>query len=184
MSLAFRRWDRPRVVAGTRQRTRIGVVAIDAVAEVDPASISDADARAAGSASGDEVRALLDKRGKRGDPTWKIALHLDGPDPRIALRENAKLTDEDAAAIAARLERLDRASPRGPWTRVTLELIEANPETRAPDLAASQGLETQPFKRDVRKLKEIGLTESLPVGYRISPRGRAFMKRLRRAPKV
>ena len=30
------------------------------------------------------------------------------------------------------------------------------------------------FKRDVRKLKELGLTESLPVGYRLSPRGRAY----------
>jgi hypothetical protein len=38
------------------------------------------------------------------------------------------------------------------------------------------GRETAPFKRDVRKLKELGLTESLPVGYRISPRGMAVLK--------
>ena len=31
------------------------------------------------------------------------------------------------------------------------------------------------FKRDVRKLKELGLTESLEIGYRLSPRGVAFM---------
>ncbi len=35
--------------------------------------------------------------------------------------------------------------------------------------------DTLPFKRDVRKLKELGLTESLAVGYRISPRGRAYL---------
>jgi ribosomal protein S19E (S16A) len=29
----------------------------------------------------------------------------------------------------------------------------------------------------VRKLKELGLTESLDVGYRLSPRGRAFLAR-------
>ena len=46
---------------------------------------------------------------------------------------------------------------------------------RAPDLAASLGRETLPFKRDVRKLKELGLTESLEVGYRLSPRGRAYL---------
>jgi ribosomal protein S19E (S16A) len=46
---------------------------------------------------------------------------------------------------------------------------------RAPDLAASVGRETKPFKIGVRKLKELGLTESLPVGYRLSPRGRAFL---------
>ena len=34
------------------------------------------------------------------------------------------------------------------------------------------------FKRDVRRLKELGLTESLEVGYRLSPRGRALLARL------
>jgi hypothetical protein len=38
------------------------------------------------------------------------------------------------------------------------------------------GRETLPFKRDVRKLKELGLTESLEVGYRLSPRGRAYRR--------
>ena len=42
-------------------------------------------------------------------------------------------------------------------------------------LAASLGRETLPFKRDVRKLKELGLTCSLPVGYEISHRGRAYL---------
>ena len=55
-----------------------------------------------------------------------------------------------------------------------LELIAANPDVRAPELAARLGRETLAFKRDVRKLKELGLTESLPVGYRLSPRGRAY----------
>ena len=31
------------------------------------------------------------------------------------------------------------------------------------------------FKRDVRKLKELGLTESLEIGYRISPRGETLL---------
>jgi len=34
------------------------------------------------------------------------------------------------------------------------------------------------FKRRVRQLKELGLTESLEVGYRLSPRGRAVLKDL------
>jgi predicted transcriptional regulator len=55
-----------------------------------------------------------------------------------------------------------------------LGLIAERPATRAPDLAASLGRETAPFKADVRKLKELGLTESLEVGYRLSPRGRAY----------
>ena len=43
-------------------------------------------------------------------------------------------------------------------------------------------LDTQPFKRDVRKLKALGLTESLEVGYRLSPRGRAWLAILEQDP--
>jgi hypothetical protein len=38
--------------------------------------------------------------------------------------------------------------------------------------------ERDAFKRDVRELKELGLTESLEVGYRIAPRGRTVLKHL------
>lgn len=53
--------------------------------------------------------------------------------------------------------------------------------SRAPDLATSFGRETAPFKIDVRKLKNLGLTISLTVGYRISPRGEAYLRQTRRA---
>ena len=55
-----------------------------------------------------------------------------------------------------------------------LDLIARRPATRAPDLAAELARDTAPFKADVRKLKELGLTESLERGYRLSPRGRAY----------
>ena len=44
-----------------------------------------------------------------------------------------------------------------------------NQDGVAPDFAARFGREVQPFKRDVRKLKELGLTISLLVGYELSP---------------
>ena len=91
---------------------------------------------------------------------------------------DAKLSKDDAAELARRLDRLDAASRRGPWTRDVLRLIAARPGVRAPDLAASRGLETAPFKSSVRKLKELGLTESLEVGYRLSPRGKAALRKL------
>jgi hypothetical protein len=70
---------------------------------------------------------------------------------------------------------MDRASMRGPWTLTFLRLIAENPAVRAPDLAASLGWETRVFKPHVRRLKELGLTESLKIGYRISPRGQAVL---------
>ncbi len=50
---------------------------------------------------------------------------------------------------------------------------------RPPDLAAGESLDVPRFKRRVRRLKEMGLTISLDVGYRLSPRGRAFLRATR-----
>ncbi len=168
----YRRWDRPRVRAGGRQRTPAGVVAFDAVAPVAREALTDADARAAGLSGLDELLQLVDRR-STGE-IYRIDLHLAGPDPRVALRESTPDSDE-VAEVARRLDRLDRASRHGPWTAAVLQAIADNPGVRAADLAASFGRERDPFKLDVRKLKELGLTESLRPGYRLSPRGRAVL---------
>jgi len=85
------------------------------------------------------------------------------------------LTEEEASEITGRLARFDRTSPLGQWTRIALRLISEKPATRAGDLAAEAGFETKWFKTKVRKLKELGLTESLGVGYRLSPRGQTYL---------
>jgi hypothetical protein len=174
VTLAFRRWDRPRVRAGGTQRTAIGVLEFTAVEPVDEAALTAQDASAAGFAD----LAALRKAQVGARQLYRVRLRLAGPDPRVALRSRDTLTADERAELAARLDRLDRASPHGPWTAAVLDLIAANPAVRAPDLAARMGRETLPFKRDVRKLKELGLTESLEVGYRLSPRGRAYLGRL------
>jgi hypothetical protein len=178
VTLAFRRWRRPSVKAGGRQRTPVGELAIDAVDEVALDDITDDEARRAGYADRAE---LLGELARRADGTlYRIEFHHAGADPRIALREQAQLSDDEWQRIAARLDRLDRASRHGPWTATVLRLIAERPAVRAADLAESLGREKLPFKTDVRKLKELGLTESLEVGYRISPRGRAVLARLSR----
>jgi hypothetical protein len=179
ITLAFRRWDRQRARAGGRQRTVVGELAIDSVEPVDRGAIMAEEALRAGHASLDELFGELDARGDA--QIWRIELHWAGDDPRRLLREQADLDDAELERLRARLERFDSASRHGPWTRATLELIAARPETRAEDLAASVGREKLPFKRDVRKLKELGLTESLLVGYRLSPRGRALLESFGRA---
>lgn len=172
VTLAFRRWDRPRMRPGSTQRTTAGVVRIDTVDLVDPETLTEDDARCAGVRSLAELRRLVDRRD--GAHVYRMAVSFAGPDPRVALREAAELSDDDRRAIDARLDRLDAAAA-APWTRTVLRLIAERPAVRAPDLAASLGRETLPFKRDVRKLKELGLTHSLAVGYEISPRGRAYL---------
>jgi hypothetical protein len=172
VTLAFRRWDRPRMRPGSTQRTVAGVVRIDTVEEIDPATLTEDDARRAGVRSLAALRRLLDRRD--GAHVFRMQVSLAGADPRVSLREQAELSGADRTAIDERLHRWDAA--RGaPWTREILRLIAERPGVRAPDLAASIGRDTLPFKRDVRKLKELGLTTSLPVGYEISPRGRAYL---------
>jgi hypothetical protein len=176
VTLAFRRWRAPRVRPGSRLRTRVGVLEVTAVDVVDEAALGDDDARRAGLGDREELLAML--ASGEGE-VHRVALRLAGPDPRVALRERADLGDEELRALRARLARLDAASRHGPWTWEVLLLIAERPGVRAPDLAASLHRETQPFKRDVRKLKELGLTESLEVGYRLAPRGRALLRERR-----
>ncbi|MDH3682467.1 MAG: hypothetical protein OEV40_21240 [Acidimicrobiia bacterium] len=178
ITLAFRRWERPTVVAGRPYRTGGGRVEVVSVDVVDPAEITDAEARRAGHDSAAALRsALSDLPGSAAGSVHRVEFRLlDEPDPREVLANDAALSDTDVTEIDARLDRYDRASSDGPWTRETLRLIADRPATRAPDLAASVGRETKPFKLDVRKLKNLGLTKSLRIGYELSPRGRAYLE--------
>jgi hypothetical protein len=172
ISVAFRWWTRPTVKAGGTLQTSVGQLAIVSVEPIAVAAVTPADARKAGFPS----RATLLKAFPRkpGAMLHRVEFVLAGPDPRIALRQRAELSDAEAEQIATKLARYDRAEP---WTRATLELIAEHPATRAGYLAQQLGQERLPFKANVRKLKQLGLTESLEVGYRLSPRGRAFLDR-------
>jgi hypothetical protein len=175
IDLAFRRWERPRAREGGGQRTPVGVIGFESVNAVSREQVSDEEARRAGFATRDELLTFLDNR-TEGD-IYRVQLRLAGPDPRIALRETIPDQNE-AAEIIQGLSRLDRLSTYGPWTRAVLEAIRDQPGRRAGDLAAEMGRPRLPFKMDVRKLKELGLTESLAIGYRLSPRGEAVAERL------
>jgi hypothetical protein len=174
VTLTFRRWKRPQVVPGHTYRTAAGRIVVDAIDVVDPARISAADARRAGFDSVAALRAEL--RGTDDLPTYRVRFHAaDGPDPRDTLAADGALDPGEVEQLRARLARLDRASSHGAWTADVLRAIAARPATRAADLAADFGRETQAFKVDVRKLKNLGLTISLDVGYRLSPRGEAYL---------
>lgn len=164
VTVAFRRWAAPRVKVGGRFLTSAGLIEVTSVDTAD--GVSQQDAEAAGSPAPEAVLKLT----KGDEQLYRVGLTWAGPDPRIALRESADLTDDDVAALQAKLARLDKASSHGAWTAQTLALIERHPRRRAPDLAAMVGRETAPFKIDVRKLKGLGLTRSFDVGYEISPR--------------
>lgn len=176
VTLAFRRWKRPTVKTGGTLKTMAGVLDIKTVDRVASSKISKREAIQAGYESRKE---LLDELNARTDgDVYRIAFSFRGADPRNQLRQRSKLTGQERTELKQHLKAMDSRSTRGQWTRTTFRLISNNPGTRAPELAESIGMETRKFKTNVRKLKELGLTESLKVGYRLSPRGAALLKRL------
>lgn len=189
LDLVFRLWKRPTVRAGGRLRTVAGELAIHEVEMVDPETITDADALRAGHTDATALKAALAPRRTtsararvaRPDGTsrvFRVRLSYAGPDARAALRET-RLTRTELASLLDRLETME-ARAAEPWVFATLDLVGRWPGRRAPELAALLGRETTPWKAQVRRLKELGLTESLPVGYRLSSRGRQVRAAARR----
>jgi hypothetical protein len=173
VTLAFRRWTRPRVRPGTRLRTLVGLVEITSVDVVQPEQIDPEDARRAGFESLDSLLTFL--AGRPDGDVYRIGIRHAGPDPRLQLREQDELEPAELAGVVAELRRIDERAQRGPWVLPVLRAILRRPAVRAPDLAAELGWPTDTFKRQVRRLKELGLTESLGTGYRISPRGQVVL---------
>ncbi len=158
ITLAFRRWDRPRVKVGSQQKTAVGVVEFTSCEIVD--TVTRRTTRAPpGFASPADVEERLRKTGPRlprRPAAWSAGPARGAPRRRRRTRPCSRRLRQVAhgpirhylQAIAARPGR----SLRGP---------------RGVLRARDGGV----LKRDVRKLKELGLTESLDVGYRLSPRG-------------
>ena len=178
IALAFRRWKRCQVVAGHRYRTGTGLVQVDAVDLVSPADIDGTQVSDAGYGSIGEL--LADLRGDPQAPLYRVRLHrIDEPDPRAELAATPTVSADDLSRLTARLDRMDRLSANGPWTMAVLTQIAGNPGTVSTVLAEVLGWERQDFKLHVRRLKELGLTISLTVGYQLSPRGEAYLRHRR-----
>lgn len=169
VTVAFRAWLRPTVKAGGTLITPVGQLAIESVDVIDPASITDDDARRAGAASADAVRSEL--RGGEGRQVYRIGFHVAGADPRIALRERIDLDDAEWAGLRKKLAAMDARASDGPWTARVLDVIAARPAVVSTVLAEAVGIDRPEFKLRVRRLKALGLTESLGTGYRLSPVG-------------
>ena len=174
VSLAFRRWKRPRVKPGSTIRTPAGVIEIVSVETILQDTVTEQDAVQAGC----ETRGMLFEELARypdGD-LYRIELRSAGADPRIALRAREGFSAEERRDLELMLSRMGAKTSEGPWALPVLRLIAARPGVRAAMLAKEMGMDTLPFKARVRHLNNLGLTESLEIGYRLSPRGAAFLR--------
>ena len=179
VNCTYRRWEVVRPKVGSRFTTPAGVVEVTSIAAANEDRLTDQDAADAGF---DSVAALVRWTSAKGrGELYRVGIVVAGPDPRLALRGSAKLGPADVSALSARLDRMDRAADQ-PWTRSTLRQIQRLPGVVSTELAAEVGQERRAYKLRVRRLKALGLTESLERGYRLSPRGQAYLTALESSP--
>jgi len=175
---SYRAWSSPRVKVGGRYRFGTGgQIEVEEVERVRLGDITKRRARRAGFSDEAELRAFLSKSARKRldsrSSVYCVRLHYAGAAPAAPATE--PLAADGETELRERLAGIDRRSPHGAWTNATLKLIARHPGTPARVLAQQLDRETPPFKADVRKLKKLGLTLSLEVGYELSPRGHALL---------
>ena len=176
VNTAFRKWKKPTVKTNGTLITPIGQLKIIEVLLIDYASITDHEINAAGYQSRQELDKELSAKSE--GELYKITFELLGDDPRIALRETSEISEEEFIKIKNKLKRLDSAGVIKDWTLKVLNSIKDHPGKRAIELAKDLGYDKMWLKPSIRKLKSMGLTISLPVGYKLSPRGKEVLHRL------
>jgi|TARA_B110000263_G_C15246547_1_gene482003 hypothetical protein len=168
VSVSFRTWQSPHAkVDGLYKLHPEGAVRVTSVEQVVADAITAVDAAAAGF---DSVAALHEFLAVDA-AEWVFRVAFDYVPEGVPIAEPLPLD----VAIA----KLDKMESRAasPWAYSALNAISENPGTRAGDLAPQFSWETPKFKSHIRRLKKLGLTESLEVGYRLSPLGQAVMNR-------
>ncbi len=161
-TLTFRRWKAPQAkIGGIYKLAPTGGIKVTAVDVIEPSDIVDDDLSRSGHHSRDELDAYLDRS---NETLYRVEFLYVEPD---AMPTREALPKDE---VIGKLEATDRRAA-SVWTASYLEVIRANPGRRAGDLADLLGWEKAPFKANVRKLKALGLTQSLEVGYRLTSLG-------------
>jgi hypothetical protein len=170
ITLTIRLWSRPQVKAGGRYNVGPVEIEVDDIELVPFGVLTDDDIRRTGMADREAVRARAAHAGPIADDSlvYRIVLHVVG---ERKAREERPTDDATVAEVIAKLDRMDARAAHGPWTRAVLRLICDRPGTVSTELAAAVDRPRPEFKTDVRKLKALGLTESLEVGYLLTPLG-------------
>jgi len=176
ITCTVRIWQRPHAKLGGRYSLGGGAIVVDEVHEIGLDEITAALARRCGFTS--LVDLLKTAKHGAGERVFVIDFHYDGTSGARPTPERGVVSAEELAELVQRLEAMDGRSKIGAWTLATLRAIEARPGVLAAKLARSLGRPRDEFKRDVRKLKTLGLTFSLDIGYRLTPKGEALLASL------
>ena len=177
IKFAFRKWEKLAVKKGSLQKTSIGLIEIVSIQPIQENQIKEKDSIEAGFENREQL--LKSLRQTEDGIIYKIGVRFYSEDPRISLRNQVKLSDQDFSELKMKLERLDKFSKEGPWTSEVLKAINKYPRKRAADLAVLAGYEKVWLKLNIRKLKNLGLTISHEVGYELSPLGKKYASKIK-----
>ncbi|MAU70768.1 MAG: hypothetical protein CML04_01620 [Pseudozobellia sp.] len=176
ITLAFRRWKKASIKSGSLLHTSIGLVKIGEIETVNENDISEKDVLNAGFTNRKQL--LKSFARNRTGTIFKISVNYHSEDPRMKLREQTELTEQELTILKESVQRLDKFSKQGSWTSKVLLAIKDNPNHPAIGITKLTGFEKEWLKRNIRKLKNLGLTISHNTGYEISPLGRFFIEKV------
>ncbi|SUJ27195.1 Uncharacterised protein [Sphingobacterium spiritivorum] len=176
ITLAFRKWQKASVKCGSLLHTSVGLVEIGNIETVNENDITEQEAIQAGFT--DKKQLLKSFTHNSTGTIFKISVSYHSADPRIKLREQTELSEQEFANLTKKLERLDNYSKQGHWTNKVLLTIKDNPNLHAIGIAKLTGFEKEWLKLNIRKLKNLGLTISHIVGYELSPLGSEYLNQL------
>lgn len=173
ITLSLRQWKSPQAkVGGQYNIVPFGAIEVTSVTTTTLTEVSNDDIAACGFDSIDALSTFLNKPDRKQDSLYRVEFRYLGSQ-RVNQPDRTQLAGQELQQLHNKLERMDRGTV---WTHKAMQLIDQHPGTRAGDLAPLLNLETPLFKRQIRKLKALGLTESLEVGYRLTGRGRQILQ--------
>ena len=175
--LAFRRWKKLSIKSGGQLKTAIGIIEFK---KITPIKMKDLTANLAAQSGFSDLDKLLKYLASEGT-IYKIEFDLVGPDPRLKLREENKISKTEMDLLVQKLHSLDTRGAIKNWVIKTLQWISENPGTPSRFLASNLNVEQLKLKVYIRKLKNLGLTISLGTGYAISARGKVVLKNYSKA---
>lgn len=162
ITATFRVWKKPMAKAGgVYNIPPFGAIEVKSVEATTLQKTPAEQAIRAGFADKAAVLAFLKIDSK--DPVYIVRFDYLGKDP-VKVPDRSPLEPPELDALTGRLVKI-------PWAQTALTLIRDHPQTRAGDLAPQCDMALPVFKRNVRRLKSMGLTISHEVGYELSERG-------------
>ena len=172
----YRRWKSRQVKqGGTYQLMRGGAVEVTRIDEIRSSNITNTAATKAGFLTADELLDYIDANSTGGTLyciEFAYLQNFQKKGPNL----NALQDEADWQALDLKLRKKDQNSKVGKWTTSTLALIGQNPGMPSAKLAPPLKREQRDLKKDIRKLKHLGLTISLESGYKLSDRGRSYLE--------